>query len=144
MTSVACYRVTFTFNSMESEGSLPYFQELVTGPQAETDQSTAPTILHLRFTFNINCVPFSTRSSKLFLSQIFGLIFLYNYTVYTVVHLIIHTDTCTHTHTHTYIYIYIYILFKKSKIHIKTLKTLLHVSITRSSSGSIRCSLLKL
>ena len=30
------------------------------------------------------------------------------------------------------------------KIYIKTLKTLLHVSITRSSSGSILCSLLKL
>ena len=41
-----------------------------------------------------------------------------------------------------HIYIYIYILFKKSKIYIKTLKTLLHVSITRSSSGSIHCSLL--
>ena len=34
-------------------------------------------------------------------------------------------------------------LFKKSKFHIKTLKTLLHVSITRPSSGSIRCTLLK-
>jgi hypothetical protein len=32
----------------------------------------------------------------------------------------------------------------KSKIHIKTFKTLLHVSILRSSSGSIHCSLLKL
>jgi len=42
-----------------------------------------------------------------------------------------------HTHTHTYI---IY-LFKKSKIYIKTFKTLLHVSITRSSSGSIYYSL---
>ena len=39
---------------------------------------------------------------------------------------------------------HIYIQFKKSKIYIKTLKTLLHVSITRSSSGSIHCSLLKL
>jgi len=29
-------------------------------------------------------------------------------------------------------------------MYIKTLKTLLHVSITRSSSGSIYCSLLKL
>jgi len=43
-----------------------------------------------------------------------------------------------------YIYICIYIKFKKSKIYIKTFKTLLHVSITRSSSGSIYCSLLKL
>jgi len=41
-------------------------------------------------------------------------------------------------------HIYIYILFKKSKTYIKTLKTLLHVSIIRSSSGSILCSLLKL
>jgi len=30
--------------------------------------------------------------------------------------------------------------FKKSKIYIKTFKTLLHVSNTRSSSGSIYCS----
>jgi hypothetical protein len=30
------------------------------------------------------------------------------------------------------------------KIHIKTFKTLLHVSILRPSSGSIHCSLLKL
>ena len=37
-----------------------------------------------------------------------------------------------------------YILFNNSRIHIKTLKTLVHVSITRSSSGSILCSLLKL
>ena len=42
-----------------------------------------------------------------------------------------------------YIYIYIYILFKKYKIYIKTFKTLLHVSIIRSSSGSTYCSLLK-
>jgi len=41
------------------------------------------------------------------------------------------------THTNTCIYIYIYILFKKSKIYIKTFKTLLHVSITRSSSGML-------
>ena len=38
----------------------------------------------------------------------------------------------------------LYTLFKKSKIYIKTLKTLLHVSILRSSSGSTYCSLLKL
>ena len=57
-------------------------------------------------------------------------------------YLITHTNTCTHTHTHTHIYIYI--LFKRSKIYIKTFKTLLHVSITRSSSRSIYCSLLKL
>ena len=44
----------------------------------------------------------------------------------------------THQHMHTYM------LFKKSNIYIKTLKTLLHVSNTRSSSGSIHCSLLKL
>jgi len=37
-----------------------------------------------------------------------------------------------------------YILFKNSKIYIKTLKTLLNVSILRSSSGSIHCSLLNL
>ena len=36
-----------------------------------------------------------------------------------------------HTHTHTHTHIYIYILFKKSKIYIKTFKTLLCVSITR-------------
>ena len=35
-------------------------------------------------------------------------------------------------------------LFNKSKILIKTPKTLLHVSIIRSSSDSILCSLLKL
>jgi len=35
-------------------------------------------------------------------------------------------------------------LFNKSKIYIKTFRTLLPVSITRSSSGSIYCSLLKL
>ena len=38
----------------------------------------------------------------------------------------------------------IYIILKKFKIYIKTLKTLLHVSIIRSSSGSTYCSLLKL
>ena len=32
----------------------------------------------------------------------------------------------------------------QTKIYIRTFKTLLHVSITRSSSGSIHCSLLKL
>ena len=45
-----------------------------------------------------------------------------------------------YTHQH----MNIHILFKKSKIYIETLKTLLHVSITRSSSGSLLCSLLKL
>jgi len=50
----------------------------------------------------------------------------------------------THQHTHTHTHIYIYILFKKSKIYIRKFKTLLHVSITRSSSGSLYCSLLKL
>ena len=49
-------------------------------------------------------------------------------------HLITHTNTCIH----------LYILFKKSKIYIKTFKTLLHVSITRSSSGSVYFTLLKL
>ena len=34
--------------------------------------------------------------------------------------------------------------FNDPKIHIKTLKTLLHVSVIRSSPGSIHCSLLKL
>ena len=48
------------------------------------------------------------------------------------------------THTNTCMYLYICVLFKKSKIYMKTFKTLLHVSITRSSSGSIYCSLLKL
>ena len=37
----------------------------------------------------------------------------------------------THQHMH------IYVLFKKSKIYIKTFKIFLHVSITRSSSGTI-------
>jgi len=58
--------------------------------------------------------------------------YFYNFTVDSVVYLITHTNTCT------------YILLKKSKIYIKTFKTLLHVSIKRSSSGSIYCSLLKL
>ena len=48
---------------------------------------------------------------------------------------------CTHRQMHIYIYIYM-LLFNKSKIYIKTLKTLLHVSIIRSFSGSIHCSLL--
>ena len=39
---------------------------------------------------------------------------------------------------------HLYILFKKFKIYIKTLKTLLPFSILRSSSGSTYCSLLKL
>jgi len=52
--------------------------------------------------------------------------------------------TYTHQHTHTHTHTHIYILFKKSKIYIKTFKMLLHVSITRSSSRSIYCSLLKL
>ena len=51
----------------------------------------------------------------------------------------IYTNTHTQTQTHTHIYI-----IQKSKIYIKTLKTLLHVSNTRSSSGNIYCSLLKL
>ena len=44
------------------------------------------------------------------------------------------------THTHQQMHI----LFKKSKIYIRTFITLLHVSITRSSSGRVHCSLLKL
>ena len=39
---------------------------------------------------------------------------------------------------------HLYTLFKKFKIYIEALKTLLHVSILRSSSGSTYCSLLKL
>jgi len=42
-----------------------------------------------------------------------------------------YTHQHMHTHTHT-------IYIKKSKIYIKTVKTLLHISIIRSSSGSIR------
>ena len=38
---------------------------------------------------------------------------------------------------------HLYIIFKKFKIYIKTIETLLHVSILRSSSGSTYCSLLK-
>ena len=52
-----------------------------------------------------------------------------------IYYFITHTNTCTHTHIQ---YIYIYIYIKKSKIYIKTVKTLLHISIIRSSSGSIR------
>jgi len=44
----------------------------------------------------------------------------------------------THQLTH------LYIILKKFKIYIKTLKTLLHISIIRSSSWSTHCSLLKL
>jgi len=58
--------------------------------------------------------------------------YFYHFTVHSVDYLITHTNTC------------IYILFQKYKIYIKIFKTLLHVSITRSSSGSIYCSLLKL
>jgi hypothetical protein len=50
--------------------------------------------------------------------------------------LIIHTNKCTFYNIMKYkIHI---------KIHIKTFKTLLHISILRSSSGSIHYSLLKL
>jgi len=38
----------------------------------------------------------------------------------------------------------LFILFTKFTIYIKTLKTLLHISILRSSSGILYCSLLKL
>jgi len=66
--------------------------------------------------------------------------YCYYYYIINYYYLITHTNICIYT----YIYIYIYILFKKPKIYITTLKTLVHVSITRSSSGSIYCSLLKL
>jgi hypothetical protein len=46
--------------------------------------------------------------------------------------LILHTNKCT------------FYNIMKSKIHIKTFKTFLHVSIHTSPSGSIHCSLLKL
>ena len=36
------------------------------------------------------------------------------------------------------------VFYLTSKIYIKTFKTILHVSITRSSSGNIYCSSLKL
>jgi hypothetical protein len=42
----------------------------------------------------------------------------------------------THQHMHIYIYIYTYILFKKSKIYIKTFKTLLHISIIDHPQGA--------
>jgi hypothetical protein len=57
----------------------------------------------------------------------------YHFTVHSVDYLITHTNTCI-----------IYKVFVKSKIYIKIFKTLLHVSITRSSPGSIYFSLLKL
>jgi len=37
-------------------------------------------------------------------------------------------------------HMYKYVLFKKSKIYIKTFKTLLRLSITRPSSWSIYCA----
>jgi len=55
-----------------------------------------------------------------------------------------YTQQHMYTHAHTHTQTHIYILFMKSKIYIKIFKTLLHVSITRSASGSIYCSLLKL
>jgi hypothetical protein len=51
----------------------------------------------------------------------------------------VHSVVCLiNTPTNAHIFIYL------TRIHIKTLKTLLHVSIIRSSSGRIHCSLLKL
>jgi len=54
-------------------------------------------------------------------------------------HLYIYIYIYTHIYIYIYIYIYtyihIYILCKKFKIYIKALKTLLHVSILRSSLG---------
>ena len=38
---------------------------------------------------------------------------------------------------------HLYIILKKFKMYIKTLKTLIHISIIRSSSGRTHCSLLK-
>jgi len=55
----------------------------------------------------------------------------------------LHTPTRAHAHTHTHTHTHIYILFKRSKICIIAFKTILHVSITRSSSWSIHCSLQK-
>jgi len=65
-----------------------------------------------------------------------------HFTVDFVDYLIIHINTHTHTtHTHTHTHICVCVFFKESTIYIKTL---LHISITRSSSGSIYFSLLKL
>ena len=60
------------------------------------------------------------------------LFFFNHFTMQFVDYLITHSNTST------------YILFKKSKIYMNTFKKLLHVSIIRSSSGSIHFSLLKL
>jgi len=60
-------------------------------------------------------------------------LFLYRCTVHSEVYLI-----------HTHQLMHFYILFKKFKFYIKTLETLLHVSILRSSSGSTYSSLLEL
>ena len=60
--------------------------------------------------------------------------YFYRFTTHSVVYSITHTNTRIH----------MYVIFKKSKIYIKTFKTLLHVSTIRSSSGSIYCSLLNL
>jgi len=60
-----------------------------------------------------------------------GYEYLYRCTVHSVVYLI-------NTPTNAHIFIW------WSKIHVKTLKTLLHVSIIRSSSRNTRCSLLQL
>ena len=98
-------------------------------------------ILHLIFTsFLPSFLPICHISSLALCSYILIINYYYYYyyyvfyrfTVHSLGYLITHTDTCT------------YILFKKSKIYIKTFKTLLHVSITRSSSGILYCSLLKL
>ena len=49
------------------------------------------------------------------------------------IHWVLHTNGCTN-----------YVLYISLKHYIKTLKMLLHISILRSSSGSIHSSLLKL
>ena len=79
-----------------------------------------------------------------FIRIILFLIALHTFIISPCILEIIYLHTPPHAHGHTHVYIHIYILFKKSKIYIKTFKTLLHVSITRSSSESIYCSLLSL
>jgi len=69
--------------------------------------------------------------------------FLYLCTVHSEAYLI-YTHKLMHLYIYISIYIYINILFKKFKVYIKTLKTLLRVSILRSSSGSTHCFLLNL
>ena len=67
----------------------------------------------------------------------------YKYSLHYLYRYIVHSEICL-IYAYQLIHLYIYILFKKFIIYIKTLKTLLHVSILRSSSESTYCSLLKL